>query len=81
VRAEKTGSDGQWKVTVSGEGAHVIEGFSVCAAHRSHGCDPGSPVGTTEMMFRAHRHSRTRRRHGIAHSEVTFVVPRSVLIH
>ncbi len=52
----------------------MVEGFSVCADHRSHGCDPGSPVGTNAMMFRSHRDSRTRRRHGIAHIEVTFVV-------
>ena len=76
ARAQKVGSDGRWKVTVSGQGAYVVEGFSLCAGHRSHRCDPGSPVGANKMIFRAHRDSRTRRRHGIVHIEVTFVVPR-----
>jgi hypothetical protein len=61
-------------VTVSGEGAEVVEGYSVCGYRR--GCDPGSPVGTNAMSFRTHRpHGRKRRRHGIKRIEVTFVVP------
>jgi hypothetical protein len=75
VRADRNGWDGQWTVTVSGEGAEVVEGFSVCGDR--HGCDPGSPMGTNAMTFRAHRpHGRTRRPHGIKRIEVTFAVVR-----
>jgi hypothetical protein len=76
ARADRIGSGG-WKVTASGEGAYVVEGFSVCADRRCHRCDPGSALGTNAMTFRAGHRSRgrTRRRHGIAQIEVTFVVP------
>jgi hypothetical protein len=74
VRADRVGWNGQWKVTVSGEGAQVVEGYSTCGDRR--GCDPGSPTGTNAMTFQAHRpHGRTRRRHAIERIEVTFVVP------
>jgi hypothetical protein len=75
VRADRNRWNGQWTVTVSGEGAQMIEGFSTCAGHR--GCDPGSPRGANAMAFRAHsRHGRTRRPHGIKRIEVTFAVVR-----
>ena len=71
--ATKGGRNGAWIVTVSGQGAQVIEGFSTCGSGAK--CFPGSPTSANAMMFlpRGGRSHHTRR--AISHIELTFSVP------
>jgi hypothetical protein len=68
--ATKSWRNGAWIVTVSGQGAQVIEGFATCGSSAK--CLPGSPTSANAMMFlpREGRSHHTRR--AISHIELTF---------
>jgi hypothetical protein len=70
------GGHGTWTVAISGQGARVLEGSSVCGDRRGP-CAAGSPVGTNAMAFVPHRHGQRGRPHRIGHIEVTFSLPTS----
>jgi hypothetical protein len=72
--ASKSGRNGAWVVTVSGQGAQVIEGFAVCGTSAGARCTPGSPVSANTIKFMPPPARGHHAKRAISHIEMTFSV-------
>jgi hypothetical protein len=76
AKAAKDHRTGAWTVTVAGQGAQVIEGFSRCGGSSGTRCNPGTLVSPNVMTFTPQRSRHHHHGHAITDIELTFCVPR-----